>query len=124
MIHEEGIGWRLIIDLSKEQFPVLIGGDNAAVELTKKEWNALVPLLIDLLTEFKKYENNSFGDESIILEMQKDIWIACLEGKNDSWSLKIILIGDSLSRRGIEMYWPIQSAQQFVLAMRKMWESN
>tara|TARA_Y100001968_G_scaffold122984_1_gene111913 strand:- start:289 stop:666 length:378 start_codon:yes stop_codon:yes gene_type:complete len=123
LIEAKGIGWRIAIDTTKEIFPILIGGDCISIELTKKEWITLVPLLIDLIDQFNVCKNKFVTDESIVLEIEKGQWKLCLEAINDLWSLKIILLGDGLIRRGFEMYWPIPSAEPFAFEMRKMWDS-
>lgn len=122
LIQEEGIGWYLKIDTSKSDFPVNIGGESCGTELTQKEWQTLVPIVKDLIDQLKEYKN--FSDESLILEIERDSFRACLEGFDDTcWSLKISFVGDSLVRRGFHLYWPIQSARSFVSAMRTMWDS-
>tara|TARA_Y100001968_G_C19380929_1_gene730287 strand:+ start:206 stop:595 length:390 start_codon:yes stop_codon:yes gene_type:complete len=123
LIEEKGIGWRLVIDNSKKDFPILIGGDCISVELRRNEWEALVPLLSELIDQFKEYEKNFYTDEAIILEKEKDQWSLCLEGINNAWSLKLVFASHDLTRRGFQMYWPIPSAEAFVFAMRKMWDS-
>ena len=123
MIHKEGIGWRLVIDHSKKDFPILIGGDCYSVQLSLNEWNSLGPLIFDLIDQFKSYKNKYTTDESIILELEKDPWRACIEGIDEDWSLKLTLSGDYLKVRGFEMYWPMPSAEAFVSAMRTMWDS-
>ena len=124
MIRKEGIGWCLYIDSTKTNFPVVIGGECSSVQLTFQEWNSLVPLIIDLIENFKEHQNKFIQDESIVLEIEKESWRACLEAFKDSWSLKLVLKENTLNLRGFEMYWPIQSAQDFVSAMRSVWDSR
>ena len=123
MIEDKGIGWRIAIDNSEKEFPILIGGESIAVKLTNEEWNELVAILRDITHRYKEFEPNSFTDESLVLEIEKDSWWICLEGLNDSWSLKLIFSGDKLNIRSFEMYWPIQSAATFVSSMLRMWDS-
>ena len=119
----EGQGWRLAMDPSKGEFCFLLGGDSWAIEITSKEWNNLVPLVIDLTNQHNEYKKYMVSEESIIFELERYQWWGCLNGDKDFWSLKLILNGNEINNRGIEMYWPIQSAQDFVLAMRNMWDS-
>lgn len=123
LIEEKGIGWRLAIDHSKKKFPVVIGGECISVQLSLVEWASLAKLIFDLREKFQEYTNNFSSDEAFILESERDSWWSCFEGANDSWSLKIRFAGDGLGERGFEMYWPIPSAQDFVSAMRIMWDS-
>ncbi|WP_320663852.1 DUF1818 family protein [Prochlorococcus sp. MIT 1223] len=125
MIRNEGIGWRLAIDDSRKDFVVLLGGDNWASELTKEEWNSLVPLVLELVNQHETYKDKLVSDESISFELERSPWWACLDGNKRFWSLKLILSSEQLSSsRGLEMYWPIPTAQAFVLAMRSMWDSS
>lgn len=123
MFKEEGIGWSLSVDASNETFPVHIGGECTSTEITKEEWQALVPIVIDLIDQFDRYNYNFVSDESIILQINKGFWSVFVEGFKDEWALKISLTGESLKSRGFNMYWPIPSAKDFVSAMRLMWDS-
>ena len=58
MIQKEGPGWRLARDPSRTAYPVLIGGESWAIEVTEFEWNCLVSLLEDLLEEYNKFSWN------------------------------------------------------------------
>ena len=122
LLKEEGIGWSLVIDSSKTDFPVLIGGECHSTEITKTEWISLVPTIMELLDQFDEYQKGFVSDESFILEIEKQSWRICLEGLNDQWTLKVILEATS-ERRGFQMYWPIPSAKAFTSAMRIMWDS-
>ena len=123
MIKAQGIGWRLFVDISKEEFPILIGGEYSAVHLTKEEWKSLVPLVFELIEQFHQYKNKVVGDESIVLQLEKAPWTICLEGFDNSLTLKLSFSENRINSRGFEMYWPIQSADPFVQAMRLMWDS-
>ncbi|MFL0731274.1 MAG: DUF1818 family protein, partial [Prochlorococcus sp.] len=46
MIQKEGAGWRLARDPARTAFPVLIGGESWAVELTQAEWKLLMALIV------------------------------------------------------------------------------
>ncbi len=123
MIQKEGLGWRLAKDSSKGKFPVLIGGKNWAFELTELEWVSLVQVVNDLVAEHRKIESELMPEELISLEIERQSWWACLDGDRYSWSLKLILQGDGRSERGVEGYWPVPAAQEFVSAMRTIWDS-
>ncbi len=123
MIQEEGPGWRLARDPSREKFPVLIGGECWAIELTQDEWSSLATLLRDLIDEYERVENQLMPQECICLEIERDVWWGCLDGDRHSWSLKLVLNGESTASRGSEVFWPMPAAMNFAAAMRKMWDS-
>ena len=54
MISQEGSGWRLAWDPSRKNFPILLGGEGCAFELTEKEWKILVGLVLDLISEHEQ----------------------------------------------------------------------
>ena len=124
MIQNQGPGWRLARDTLRDSFPVLIGGESWAIEITEDEWNSLVPLLSALLDELIKIESQLMSEESIFIEMDKSPWWACLDGDRQHWSLKLVLEGEGDSRRGFEAFWPHPSAQAIVLAMRTIWDCS
>ena len=126
MINHEGPGWRLARDPSRRSFPVLIGGDGWAFELTENEWLSLVPLVDELINEHKKLENQLMKEESISLEIERQPWWGCLDGDRESWSLQIILEGqgEGESLRGLEAFWPIPAAQAITSAMRTVWDCS
>ena len=123
LLKDEGIGWNLIIDTSNRDFPVVIGGEGYSTEITKTEWQTLVPSIVELIDQFESYKNTSVGDEPLILEIKKESLTACLEGLNDEWALNLRFEGDRFRGRGFHMYWPIPSAKAFSSAMRIMWDS-
>ncbi len=123
MINEEGPGWRLAKDLSRRPFSTLIGGDGWAFELTEDEWDSLVKLVLKLDNQHRQLQNQLLVEESIQMESECELWWVCLEGNRSQWSLRILRQGDLDRIRGIEGFWPVPSAQEIVLAMRKMWDS-
>ena len=123
MIQHEGPGWRLARDSSRKGFPVLVGGDGWAVELTEVEFEAFVNLVGDLLTEFKRLEDQMMPEEIILLEIERNNLWGCLEGKVSEWNMRFVLQSDSQSARGIEVSWKASAAQAIAFAMRTMWDS-
>ncbi len=124
MIQQEGPGWRLARDPSKQPFPVLIGGDEWAIELTEVEWEVFYTLLRDLSDQHKELEDKLMPEEKLSIELERDPWWANLDGDRKVWDLKVILYGDNGKRRGVEAYWPIPAAQAIVFAVRTMWDSS
>ncbi len=123
MIEQEGPGWRLARDTSRTCFPIIIGGAGWALELTEQEWQTLIPLIRDLVSEHKKMESQLMKEESITLEIERLPWWGCLEGHRDSWSLQLIFEGDENLSRGFEAFWPDPAAKSITFAMRNMWDS-
>ncbi len=124
MIQYEGLGWRLARDPSRKNYTVLIGGLDWASELTEQEWQSLMPLLNDLISQYEKVKNQLMPKENISLEIERMPWWACIEGTRNAWTLKLILASEEVRERSLEMYWPIPSAQKISSAMRKMWDSS
>ncbi len=123
MIQQEGVGWRIAWDPSRLQFPILVGGDFWAFELTDSEWKSLVELVLDLLDEHKKIKSQLMDQESITLEIEREFCWGCLEGDKDKWSLQVILDSEGDHFRGVEAYWPNSIAKEFTHGMRIVWES-
>ena len=123
MTQLEGPGWRLERDISKREFTVLIGAKDCAVELLETEWDSLCEIVFNLIDEHRKLKNNLMAEEEICLEMERYPWWACIDGTRESWSLKVILSEEDEKTRGLELFWPISTAQTFTVAMRTMWDS-
>ena len=122
MIELEGPGWRLARDSSRDNFPVLIGGEGWALELTEQEWQALILLVNDLLNEYKKLESQLMPDESISLELERESWWGCLDGDKNSWSLQFVFQQSHNQIRGFEACWPDPASKAITAAMRNMWD--
>ena len=123
MIKKEGPGWRIIKDLSRDNFSILIGGENWAIELTDLEWQKLVQIVFDLSDQYSEVKSQLMGDEDITLELVRDIWIAILKGDQYGWSLKLILSQNDQKNRGAEIFWPRSVTKSVSEAMRIMWDS-
>ena len=123
MIKKEGPGWRIIRDLSRDNFSTLIGGQSWAIELNQYEWKTLVKVVIDLSDQYKDIKEQLMGDEDITLEMESNPWLAILKGDQHGWNLKLILDSPDSLNRGAEVYWPRNVTCHLVKAMRIMWYS-
>ncbi len=123
MIKKEGEGWRIIRDLSRDNFSTLIGGKNWAIELTDLEWQKLVQIVFDLSDQYFEVKGQLMGDEDITLELDRGIWVAILKGDQYGWSLKLILSQNEQQNRGAEIFWPRSVTKSVVDAMRIMWDS-
>ena len=123
MEQKEGNGWRIAKDFSRGDFSILIGGEGWATELNEYEWKILVPLVNELIDQYKIQESQLMEEETIVLEMERKPWWASLEVKKEYWDLRLILYGDGCLRRGVEMSWPTNAAKAITSEMRTMWDS-
>tara|TARA_B100000214_G_scaffold363991_1_gene330078 strand:- start:431 stop:811 length:381 start_codon:yes stop_codon:yes gene_type:complete len=121
---KEGPGWRIIIDLSRENFSTLIGGESWAIELTKSEFKSLARVVIDLSDQYENIKDQLMGDEDITLELESNPWFAILKGDQFGWNLKLILKCSHTSIRGAEVCWPRNVTKHVTNAMRIMWDSD
>ena len=124
MIKKEGTGWRIIQDLSRDNFSTLIGGESWAIELNKYEWENLVKVVIDLSDQYKDIKDQLMGDEDITMELEKCPWLAILKGDQYGWDLKLILNSSGSLNRGAEIFWPRNVTTFVTSAMRTMWDSG
>ena len=118
MIQQEGPGWRLAHDLSRNGFPFLIGGEFWAVELTEMEVKGLHALLVELDHQHSLIRDQLMEEESITLELEHQEWWGCLDGTRARWGLQVVLQGNETQRRGLEGAWPAPAAQAFLAALR------
>ena len=124
MISQEGPGWRLAWDPNRKSFPVLLGGDDWAFELSDEEWRSFVKLVLDLVQEHDQIKSQLMEQESISLELERDFWWACLAGDKDNWSLQVLLQEQQANKRGVEAFWPASSTKDLLLSMRTIWETS
>ena len=124
MIKEEGPGWRIIRDSSRNNFSTLIGGESWAIELNQAEWEVLVKVVIDLSDQYKGVKDQLMGDEDITLELERTPWLAILKGDQFGWNLKLILNTTDSLNRGAEVFWPRNVTTFVTNAMRTMWDSD
>ena len=124
MIKKEGLGWRIIRDLSRDDFSTLIGGESWAIELNKIEWETLVSVVIALSAQYNDVKDQLMGDEDITLELERSPWLAILQGDQYGWNLKLILNSSGSLNRGAEIFWPRNVTSYVSSAMRTMWDSD
>ena len=118
MIQQEGPGWRLAHDLSRNGYSFLIGGGFWAVELTETEVKGLHALLVELYHQHSLIRDQLMEEESITLELEQQEWWGCLDGTRDRWALQVVLQGNGIKGRGLEGAWPAPAAQAFLAALR------
>ena len=143
MLEREGEGWRLAWDARRDRFPVLIGGEAWASELTASEGEALQRALLTLRSQHRDLADTLMEEESIGLEFHlewpvdsadgevapgqspepssKDVgalW-AALEGDRQTWSLRFVLQPTS-GGRGLEGLWAQGAAAAFLEAYTEL----
>ena len=114
--------WRLYRDFKKGKFCFLIGVDNWAIEVQKKEFHSLYLLLLRINEQLLGIKNELMDEESINKELEQLPWYIELEGKKNEWSLRFVFESQDQTR-SFEMYWPIPIAQNLFYEIKKMWES-
>ena len=122
MIKKEGPGWRIIRDLSRDNFSTLIGGETWAIELNQSEWENLIRVVLDLSDQYNSVKDQLMGDEDITLELERRPWLAILKGDQYGWNLKLILNTSDSIVRGAEVFWPSNVTADVTKAMRTMWD--
>ena len=119
---KEEKNWRLNKDLKKGKFCFLIGTNNWAIELQKKEFKGLYQLLIKINHQLLEIKNELMDEECINLEIEQLPWYAELDGQKDEWNLRLVFESTEQTR-SFEMYWPIPIAQNLFYEIKEMWES-
>ena len=118
MQFKEGKNWRLNKNLTRGEYCYLIGVNNWAIELKKKEFLSLCELLNNLNNQLNSIEDKLMDEELITLELEVLPWFVELEGNKNEWSLRFVF--ESEETRSFEMYWPIPIAKTLFFEIRKM----
>jgi len=143
VLEREGEGWRLAWDPQRNSFPVLIGGEGWASELTASEAQALKRALLTLWSQHRDLADTLMEEESIGLEFDLEwpadiadgglvaglgpehsgkeggtLW-AALEGDRRNWSLRFVL-QPTAGRRGLEGFWAQGAAASFLEAFKEL----
>ena len=122
MLEREGEGWRLAWDPQRDPFPLLIGGDGWASELTAAEGQALCRAIALVCGQHKELADTLMEEEAICLEFtgcvsgfphtaEGELWLA-LEGDRQHWALRFVLQPPA-GQRGLEGSWPSKAATAF-----------
>lgn len=121
MLEREGEGWRLAWDGQRHPFPLLIGGEGWASELTALEASALAKAMGALREQHHSLVDSLMEEESITLEFEGPtqegvgtLWMA-LEGDRREWTLRFVL-QPGQGRRGLEGGWSRRAADPFARA--------
>ena len=114
--------WRVKKDFKKGKFCFLIGANNWAIELQKKEFYSLYLLLLRLNKQLSEISKELMDEELISLEIEQLPWYIELEGNKNEWNLSFVFESQDQTR-SFEMYWPIPIAQNLFNEIKNMWES-
>jgi len=125
VLEREGPGWRLAWDEQRDPFPMLIGGEGWATELTAAEGQALCGAVDRVCGQHQALADTLLEEETICLEFtgsvpapasgaQGDLWVA-LEGDRHDWALRFVLQPAS-GQRGLEGSWARGAAMAFARA--------
>jgi hypothetical protein len=104
----EGVGWRLAVDPERAPWPVLIGGEGWAAELSWQEAGLLRRCVLQLVAQLEGMADQLMAEEAITLEVETpcppgSLWVE-LEGDRTAWSLRFVLAAGGGSR-GLEGSW-------------------
>lgn len=116
---EEGKGWRLALETSRQPFSVLIGGQDWASELTAAEALQLRDGIDALLQQLEAIADRLLEEETISLELERAPWWLCLDGNRVHWSLRFVLTPEP-GQRAIEAGWLEQASAAISSALRRL----
>jgi hypothetical protein len=136
VLEREGEGWRLAWDPQRDPFPVLIGGEGWASELTAPEALALHKALEALVAQHRSLADTLMEEESLCLDYQGSLgrasgpsnmadgslWLT-LEGDRWGWTLRILL-NPAPGLRGVEGFWSRGAAVTFAQTYIQLMPSN
>ncbi len=126
MLEHEGEGWRLAWDAQRHPFPLLMGGEGWATELTASEGQALLKAIRELRAQHAALVDTLMEEEEIGLEFTGavaaaagggepgELWVA-LEGDRRAWSLRFVL-QPAAGQRGMEGSWGVGAAEPLARA--------
>ncbi len=121
MLVQEGEGWRLVVDLARQPFPVLIGGSHWAAELAPEEAEALRYGIVRLIDQHRALVAGLLEEEAITLEFEAGLepegwlWLE-LEGSRRDFALRFLLHPPP-GRRAVEGAWPAGAGAAFAAAI-------
>ncbi|MFN7678593.1 MAG: DUF1818 family protein [Cyanobacteriota bacterium] len=126
MLEREGEGWRLAWDAMRSPFPLLVGGQGWAIELTSAEGQVLHRAVEMVCRQHHDLAGTLMDEEAITLEFHGtlpgpdtedggSLWLA-LEGDRHRWTLRLILQPPS-GQRAVEGAWCVGAAAAFAQAL-------
>lgn len=116
---DEGVGWRLVVDPSRQPFSVLIGGSAWSVEFTEPEALTLAEGIAVLLEQHRRIADQLMDDEDLELDWEReDLWIG-LTVHQGLWALRFVL-ESTTGRRGVEAGWDAAASPALALALEAL----
>ncbi|MFM8524861.1 MAG: DUF1818 family protein [Cyanobacteriota bacterium] len=116
---DEGHGWRLVVDRSRQPFSVLIGGVDWAVELSDDEALALAAGVERLRSQYAQIADQLLDQEDLDLDWERDnLWVG-LTLHQGQWSLRFVLEG-AAGRRSVEAGWEARASPALALALEAL----
>jgi hypothetical protein len=120
---QEGEGWRLAVDPSRQPFPVLVGGQGWAAELRAEEALVLRQGVARLLEQHRQVVGTLLEEEAIELELELVLaegcmWLA-LEGDRRLWRLRFVLTPEP-GQRGLEGSWSAGASAALAAALEQV----
>lgn len=113
---QEGEGWRLLVDPARHPFPVLIGGEAWAAELSAAEVELLAAGVARLTDQHAALCDQLMAEEELCLEWERgDLWLA-LEGDRQRWQLRFVLTPAG-GQRGLEGAWSAAASRALAAAL-------
>ncbi|MBE9154142.1 MULTISPECIES: DUF1818 family protein [unclassified Cyanobium] len=118
----EGQGWRLVVDPCRAPWPVLIGAEGWAAELSAGEARLLASGVQELAAQLEALADQLMAEESITLELERpcgagSLWLE-IEGHRRAWALRLVL-APGPERRGIEGRWCPQGSAAIAAALEQ-----
>lgn len=130
---QEGAGWRLALDTAHQPFPVLVGGQGWAAELTLAEARALRSGVIRLRDQHRSLEGQLMPGELVSLELELELeldkeggldrtsaepgslWLG-LDADGSRWTLRFVLSPGGHGR-GLEGGWEQEASAALAAAL-------
>jgi hypothetical protein len=133
VLEREGDGWRLAWDPQRDPFPLLIGGEGWASELTASEGQSLCRALTVVRRQHQSLAETLMEEEKVSLEFtgvvpplpsgaEGSLWLA-LEGDRQVWTLRFVL-QPGPGQRGLEGSWGKGAAAAFADACALLAEAE
>ncbi|MEL4894338.1 DUF1818 family protein [Crocosphaera sp. Alani8] len=90
-ILKKGTGWRLGWDKQATTYPILIGGENWAIELSKAEFADFCRLFEQLTITMNSMAEELMEEERIACEAESELLWLEVEGFPHAYSMRVIL---------------------------------
>lgn len=109
-----GSGWRVGWDTDAHFFPVLVGADDWAVELSQTEFEAFSKFLLQLSETIEQMRAELMEEETVVCEASSDLLWMEVRGYPDAFQLSFIL----LTGRRAEGRWSSVAAKEVLRAVQ------